>query len=311
MGALLTIFTPTYNRSHLLDRLYESLCKQINKDFIWLVINDGSTDDTAEKLEKWKDNSPFQMKFITKKNGGKHSAHNLAVSLCETPFFMVIDSDDILTSDAVELIYKYWEEDTDGQGILIGWGTRKGDLEGNPVNCTNWDFGEPLISLVDLVEGRNFRGEMALILKTDLLKKYLYPIIPTEKFVTEIIALYELPGKIRIRNDIFYLFEYQNDGYTNQGLLLKIKNPIGTAIEYKLRSVIRSPFKTRFIYLIKYEAWKNYFGLSEREIDEYFKELDYGKNVCYWSKFYHKIAQIVACLGKWWVKQYIENKRNI
>ena len=100
---ILTIFTPAYNRAHTLHRTYESLCRQSCKDFIWLVVDDGSTDNTAELVREWqsRDNG-FEIQYIHKENGGMHTAHNVAYANIHTKLNTCIDSDDMLADGAVD-----------------------------------------------------------------------------------------------------------------------------------------------------------------------------------------------------------------
>lgn len=104
---LLTIFTPTYNRGYVLGKLYESLCKQTCFKFEWLIVDDGSEDDTSAKVKKWmKENDKFKIRYIYQNNQGKQLAFNTGVENCELEYFFCVDSDDYLTDNAVEEIYK-------------------------------------------------------------------------------------------------------------------------------------------------------------------------------------------------------------
>lgn len=101
----LTIFTPTYNRSHTLSRLHDSLVKQSLKDFEWLVVDDGSSDNTAVLFENWTSNdNGFQVRYIRIPNGGKNRAINLGIKEASGRYFMILDSDDMLSPNAVEFI---------------------------------------------------------------------------------------------------------------------------------------------------------------------------------------------------------------
>lgn len=105
---MLTIFTPTFNRKHFLLKLYQSLLAQTCQDFTWLLIDDGSTDGTDLLVQSWITENQINIRYIYQQNGGKMRAHNHAVELCETEFFLCIDSDDSLVEDAVEVILKTW-----------------------------------------------------------------------------------------------------------------------------------------------------------------------------------------------------------
>ena len=106
----LTVFTPAYNRAHTLPRTYESLCRQSCKDFVWLIVDDGSSDGTRALVEEWqtRDNG-FPIRYIYKENGGMHTAHNVAYDNITTELNTCIDSDDALAEGAVEVILSLWE----------------------------------------------------------------------------------------------------------------------------------------------------------------------------------------------------------
>ena len=101
---LLTVCTPTYNRAHTLPRLYESLVRQTSQDFEWLVVDDGSTDNTRELVDGWVAEGRIRIRYVYKENGGKPSAHNLGVRMAAGELFFCVDSDDYLTDNAVEVI---------------------------------------------------------------------------------------------------------------------------------------------------------------------------------------------------------------
>ena len=131
--ALLTVFTPTYNRAHTLPRTYKSLLDQDCKDFIWMIIDDGSTDHTEELVKEWqaRDNG-FKIQYIYKENGGMHTAHNTAYEHIDTELNVCIDSDDCLAEGAIMKIASTWQKikhsdyagivglDADMKGNIIG-----------------------------------------------------------------------------------------------------------------------------------------------------------------------------------------------
>lgn len=138
----LTIFTPTYNRAHTLPRTYDSLRNQKCKEFIWLIVDDGSTDQTAELVRKWQaENTAFEIRYIYKPNGGMHTAHNTAYENIDTELNVCIDSDDCVAENAVSAILEKWNKvknkgyagliglDADFSGKVIGKGFPKGMQE--------------------------------------------------------------------------------------------------------------------------------------------------------------------------------------
>ena len=108
--ASLTIFTPSFNRADLLPRAFEALLKQKNKDFIWLIVDDGSTDETESVVNSFQQRKPdFDIRYIYKENGGLHTAYNTAIANIDTELSMCIDSDDWIADNAVEIILKCWQ----------------------------------------------------------------------------------------------------------------------------------------------------------------------------------------------------------
>ena len=104
MDKILTVFTPAYNRAYTLHKCYESLTRQTNKNFKWMIIDDGSTDNTANLVAKWKEESDFEIIYIYKQNRGMHTAHNTAYENIDTELNVCIDSDDYLTDEKFSVV---------------------------------------------------------------------------------------------------------------------------------------------------------------------------------------------------------------
>lgn len=165
---LLTIFTPTYNRAHTLNRVYDSLCRQSCKDFQWMVIDDGSTDSTEELIRQLSQTAPFKVIYIKKENGGLYTGYNTAYANIETELSVCIDSDDFMPDDAVEIIISTWEEHGGPQYAgIIGLDFF---LNGEPIGGY---FPEELkeVYLFDLKTRNIHSADSKQVMRTDLMKK--------------------------------------------------------------------------------------------------------------------------------------------
>ena len=259
---LLTIFTPTYNRAYILEKLYHSLCNQSEKSFVWLIVDDGSTDNTKDLVKIWQQRDIIKIEYIYQKNQGKHVAHNLASEICNTKLFVCVDSDDILTSNAVACILDYDMREV--KEDIVGYCSRRGDFSGK-LRCCNWNKNLKYCSFFDLYEKYKFRGETMLIWKTDVLKKYKFPVFSDERFCTESVLYYQVSYKdsMRLIDEILYLFDYQEDGYTRQGNKLFLRNPKGYAVYLlQMANLCKSMKKIR--WLARYYGWVKAFGLEQK-----------------------------------------------
>lgn len=249
---ILTVFTPAYNRAHTLPRTYDSLCRQNCKDFIWLVVDDGSADNTAELVRDWqsRDNG-FEIQYIHKENGGMHTAHNVAYANIHTELNTCIDSDDMLADGAVEKILNKWAEvkdkgyagivgiDADFQGNIIG--------KGFPERMT-----ETTISGYYTAGGA---GDKKLVYRTDVINAYPeYPIFEGEKYVSLSYKylLIDQDYKLAVLNDVLCNVEYQPDGSSNSMWSQYLKNPKGFAFWRTVRMRYSSSSKRTFIDCIHY-----------------------------------------------------------
>lgn len=230
----ITLFTPTYNRAYILDNLYRSVQRQNFRDFEWIIIDDGSTDNTAELVEGWMaDKNDFPIRYYKVPNGGKCRAINRALELAEGELFFVMDSDDYLTDDALEKVAG-WFKQLDPTGDIQGIVANRGFSETETVNYL---FSEEYLdrSLLDIYTFQRdghpvFDGERAFIFYTEFHRRYLYPEFPGENFMTEAVTWNRMAHdgyKMRFYNDIIWVFEYKEDGLTRSGNSIFLKNPRG------------------------------------------------------------------------------------
>lgn len=251
--ATLTVFTPLYNRKTTLKRTYESLCRQTNKDFIWLIIDDGSTDNPYEEIEKWleKDNG-FEIKYIFKENGGMHTAHNTAYENIDTELNVCIDSDDYMPDNAVELILDCWKENKDKgySGIIaLDYG-----------DSTKAVIGKELPKDKDSTTLMGYynnggSGDKKLIYRTDIIKSTPpYPVFENEKYVALAYKYHIIDEKyeLKILNECVCIVDYQADGSTANMLNQYIKNPKGFAFWRKEQMKHAVSFKQKVRACIHY-----------------------------------------------------------
>lgn len=236
----ITVFTPTYNRAYIISNLYFSLKRQSFRDFEWLVIDDGSTDETESLFEQWScQENDFSIRYYKQKNGGKCRAINRALVLAEGEVFFTVDSDDYLTDDALIKVNR-WFEDIAGEEQLAGIVANRGDSSSH---TENYCFSEPYLdkSLLDIYSfkrngKRVFDGERAFVFYTDFHRKYLYPEFENETFMTEAVTWNRMANdgyKMRFYNDIIWVYEYKDDGLTKAGSKMFLNNPRGYGLWLK------------------------------------------------------------------------------
>ena len=231
----LTIFTPAYNRAHTLPRTYESLCLQNCKDFIWLLVDDGSRDNTAELVRKWQCNgNGFEIRYVYKENGGMHTAHNIAYELIDTELNTCVDSDDKLALGAVEKILQKWEQVKD-QGYA-GIVALEADFDGNVIGRGFPDGMMDTTVIGYYAAGGS--GDKKLIYRTDIIKQYpAYPVFEGEKYValSYKYRLIDQDYKMAVLNEIVCNVEYQPDGSTGTMWRQYLRNPKGWAFWRKVQ----------------------------------------------------------------------------
>lgn len=226
---LLTIFTPTYNRAYILPELYHSLCKEPSDSFIWLIVDDGSTDNTQELVENWQRENLIEIVYFKQENGGKMRAHNKGVELCTTPLFFCIDSDDQIATGAVEKILETHQTLRDDE-FLCGIVAKKLIIN----KLASKDLPDKKRSTLHNIYASGFKGDTSLVFKTDVLKEFPFPEIEGEKFVTEGYVYDQIDQKyeLLILNEYLMRCEYQEDGYTFNADSLYLKYPKGWALYF-------------------------------------------------------------------------------
>ena len=226
----ITVFTPTYNRGYLIENLYRSLQRQTFHDFEWVVVDDGSTDDTEELFAAFaKEENIFPIHYIKTENGGKHRAINRGVQESSGELFFIVDSDDYLTDEALALIDKVEKTIPHQQNELFaGVCALRGYDEETLIGKT---FQGEYLDITMLERGKyGIYGDKAEVFYTKVLKRYPFPMFDGEKFVTECVVWDRISAdglKLRFYNHIAIICNYRSDGLTAQGESLFYRNPKG------------------------------------------------------------------------------------
>ena len=231
-----TVFTPTYNRAYILGDLYHSLQRQTCMDFEWLIVDDGSADDTKALVASWQgEENPFPIRYVYQENGGKCRAINRGLKEAEGRLFFTVDSDDYLTDDAIEKVIR-WDGELPADGHFCGYAGNMGTALGV---TTNRLFPGDYLDGTALNRYDRVDGERAFVFYTEIHRKYLYPEFPGEKFLTEAVTwdLMAHDGyKMRFYNDIIRIWEYKDDGLTQAGYRVFLENPQGTGLFFRQKA---------------------------------------------------------------------------
>ena len=235
MKPILTIFTPAYNRAHTLPDTYRSLCRQDCFDFIWLIIDDGSTDETEKLVKQWQEeNRNFEIRYIYKENGGMHTAHNTAYENIDTELNVCIDSDDQMAEGAVRRILDFWD-DHKGDEKVAGIVGLDADLSGKLIGTA---FEEDLAyTTLSGFYARGGKGDKKLVYRTGIMKQLPpYPVFKGEKYnsLAYKYLLCDQQYKLAVLNEILCLVDYQPDGSTNSMFHQYLANPRGWAFTRKI-----------------------------------------------------------------------------
>jgi glycosyltransferase involved in cell wall biosynthesis len=219
---LITVFTPTFNREKTLVRLYNSLCNQSNSDFKWIIVDDGSSDNTSVQVKKWIEENKIEIQYHYQKNKGKLAAQILALDYIDTELFTCIDSDDYMPDNGIEKILKFWNANkkNNSAGIIGLDAYEDGSVAGENLPAIK----EATYS--ELVDHYKIKGDKKYVFDTEKYKKYLpYPYFENEIF-------HEVSWIFLLSNEIYCIIEYQEDGLSN-GLYKRYKNSPNSFIEYR------------------------------------------------------------------------------
>lgn len=290
----ISIVTPTYNRKKLLTRCYESLCKQTDQDFEWIIVDDGSSDNTSEVVKSF--HPDFQFSFVSKNNGGKHTALNASHSYIHGKYVCILDSDDYLINTAVEQIKNSWKEYENNSeiGIVI---LLKGASIDRP-SCMA--FPEDEGKTLDIMRYHRkyiYSADACEVIRADLFRKYPFPIFEGENFISEG-ALWNrvsFTHKCVYINKVVYIAEYLDGGLTKSGKYLRVHNPNGGMYTANLNMNKKNFIKLRVKNGLLYTC---YGFFAKKTILQMFRQCDSKFLMCvcfpagyvlynYWKKKYY------------------------
>ncbi|ODG91992.1 MULTISPECIES: glycosyltransferase family 2 protein [Bacillaceae] len=252
----LTVFTPTFNRAYCLHKCYESLKNQTCKEFIWLIIDDGSTDNTKELVEGWIEENKIEIMYYWQKNQGMHGAHNTAYQKIVTELNVCIDSDDYMPLDAVEKIIKHWNQfGNDHVSGIIGLDA----YSDGKIIGTKLPVNRKQSRLFDLYNKFGVTGDKKLVYRTELTKKFPYPLFKNERYVGLAYKYHMLDKQYEmlLMNETLCYVEYLADGSSLNMLSQYIKNPNGFAFYRK--EMMKLPFASQ---LFKFRQAIHYVSSS-------------------------------------------------
>ena len=242
-----TVFTPTFNRKELLEKLYKSLQKQTFKDFEWLIVDDGSIDGTGEKVKEFLEESKLDIKYFYKENGGKQRAYNFATDKANGELFICLDSDDEYVENGFETILKYWEK-YEKNGEIAGMGYLSMYPDGEIIG-SSFPEKEMISTQFDIYNKYGVKGDKGLMFRTEIIKKYKFPVFDDEKFITEAVVYNRICEKYKMVyvNEKIEIKEYQEDGLTAKYNNLLLRNPKGQALYHNEINFQNLTFKQKIL----------------------------------------------------------------
>lgn len=258
---MITVFTPTYNRAHTLPFLYKSLLDQTNKNFEWVIVNDGSTDNTTQVVEQFINESVINIVYLEQINGGKHRAINKGVSMARGDVFFIVDSDDTLTFDAIAWAEERFEE-IKAVDTIAGFSGMRATNDGHYISKGR------ILDYVDATKNEvtdkyNLHGDFAEMYKLSVLKEYPFPDFPNEKFCSEGVVWARILQKYKVRyyNKIIYHCEYLADGLTKNKNKCRIDSPNYSMLLYSEQILYQNRLLLRMKNAINY--WR-FSGKSKK-----------------------------------------------
>lgn len=216
---LFTVLTPAYNRAHTLQRVYLSLCDQVFQDFEWVIVDDGSTDNTRERVRQWQQEAGFPIHYFWQENQHKKTAFNRGVELANGELIVALDSDDSLDINALDIMARFWAEIPSGERskfiAITGLCARPdGQIVGDMYPQDVFDA-----TALDMTFKYHVRGEKFGCMRTEVLRQFPFP-EDIDGFVPESLvwrAIARAGYVTRFVNQVFRVYHDSPDSLSAQG----------------------------------------------------------------------------------------------
>lgn len=250
---MVSVITPIYNRASFLPSLFESLCHQTTKDFEWIIVDDGSTDDVRGAVENFLFDG-FDVRLYQKENGGKHTAINMGISEAKGELTLILDSDDELPKDAIATIldaYQQIKGKHDFAGVCGYMAHRDGQVIGYPLL-------EVDASEIDLRYKYHVCGDMCEVFRTDVLREFPFPELKGERFCPECLVWNRIARKYRLHvfPKVVYLRDYLDGGLTDNIVKIRMNSPVASMMTYAEMLDIEIPWSQKMKAAINYYRFK-------------------------------------------------------
>lgn len=278
---MITVFTPTYNRAHLLPRLYESLCRQTCNDFEWIIVDDGSTDGTESLIQNFelriKNSAPCGdeampapselegerngilrfsgvggIRYIRQPNGGKHRAINRGVREARGELFFIVDSDDYLLDNSLEIVAAKFEKIKNNH--KIGGVCGLDVAPDQSLVSSGFPQEEIICNCLDIRLKHRVTGDLKEVFRTDVLRELPFPEIEGERFSPEDLIWNRIAQKYDLLffNQPIYVAEYQDGGLTDKIVRIRMESPVATVMTYQELYSYDIPFMQKVKAAINY-----------------------------------------------------------
>lgn len=262
---MVTVFTPTYNRAAYLLKVFESLLQQTFKDFEWVIVDDGSIDDTSVIIDNLQltNDKFFPIRYFYQENGGKHRAINRGVKEAKGELFLILDSDDMLPPNSLERIDFYYQQikgDESFGGVCGYMAHHDGTVIGKGCDIDVLDTNS-----IDLRYKYHVEGDMLEVFRTSVLKEIPFPEISNEKFVPEALVWNRIARKYKLRvfHEVVYFRDYLEGGLTDKIVKIRMNSPIASMMTYAEMTEFNIPFFAKVKAAINY--WRFRFCSDAKE----------------------------------------------